>query len=1138
MVTGLLGLLVAPAVAGNGFGYNHPDVRWNTLETEHFLIHWPESKKDRDHPHWFTAEWTAGTLADIAEEAYPLITQQLEYPLREKTHIMIYDQDMGWEGNGFAIAETDFTGFPGMWGPLFRQRGRAEFLEDVFVHEFAHIVSLKRYLPWSEDSTYLEIGGLVEDEEWLKRWGVKGKKSNINLDLGTSLLLSAHTPFWWAEGGAELWSHQAGYNHWSTSREAYLRVAFLEDRVLDVDEWTTRIDKEGMDGELGYNQGYSFGLYLADRLGKDTYSEMARISGQRWHWTWDRVVEEATGIDANTLYDDWYADRKARYDAQRAEVEARGVVAGRELSLVRPRWETPDDPKWAKYSKREKEEALDGDTSYIEMPSTSPDGQYFAWFEGGLNIRRIRPEQWGALGGTYVDRKDHETRHAFAKNTHTSYWPYGWKAKFSPDSERIVVTGSEDVTNDTLMNLGLTANLDGKNWNQLVLGEIDTTRDDELRVKWRKIPDTLRAEEVVWEPDGQHLIFSRYDDGTTDLYRIGVDGTGRTRLTSFGDGAQIGGMDITPDGRWLVVGLFKNFQQDLFRYDLTEGTWERLTDSQADEVDPTLGPDGRIWFGSDADGISNIYALDPATGEVRKQTDVLGHAYAPDVTPEGHLWYTTTTGHGFRVLGIPKGELKEEVVAYPGVCRTDADVCMDTEGFLTHIPEHTDARAVSKPYNVMKSLLPFNVSPLLRTTDKNIEVGGNLFLSDYHEEHALEIQATAGKDTYVTASYFNSMLWADLAMGVSRYAYKGAYGYGTDLDGVAATTDDISVVDVKFEQVSTDAWLYASYALSDYLYVGGGVDYNRTSFRDAGDGPRWDGYLDSVGVGGYVEWSPHDPSYSGDDWINPRGSRRVLVDYSYRVSNLVDREIAGTVIDDGQPFDRYGFHRIQVGWTEFIPVREHSTLQLDFEGGWINRNVMGWDEFSAGGRHPYHWGNGTIGNNVQFSGYEGYALSGETLLIANGAYRFPLARDLNLKVGPTYTDAMYLQFFGSVGNLWSFRVDGPSHPQGYYVVPDDPADVRREVPFRDYAYKNSVPGKENFLLSDVGMELRVRQFIWNDWDWDSFVRVAYGFRPTAGYGDVNADNIQQAVARDAASELSTEQERPTFHIYAGLGTGW
>ena len=242
--------------------------------------------------------------------------------------------------------------------------------------------------------------------------------------------------------------------------------------------------------------------------------------------------------------------------------------------------------------------------------------------------------------------------------------------------------------------------------------------------------------------------------------------------------------------------------------------------------------------------------------------------------------------------------------------------------------------------------------------------------------------------------------------------------------------------------------------------------------------------------------------------------------------------------------ESYSYNQITGSYTEYIPLTwwglwERGTLQLDFEGGWIDRNVMGWDEFMAGGRHPYHWGNGTIGNNVQFSGYEGYSLTGETMLITNIGYRFPLTRNMNWRAGPIYTESMYLQLFGTIGNLWSFRVEGDSHIEGYSVVPNrGEGSIRRETPFADYASKNSPPGDPHYLLSDIGAELRVRSFIWNDFDWDSFVRVAYGFQRVAGYGDVNADMVQSSVARDAATELSGEVEEPTLRLYIGIGTGW
>ena len=94
------------------------------------------------------------------------------------------------------------------------------------------------------------------------------------------------------------------------------------------------------------------------------------------------------------------------------------------------------------------------------------------------------------------------------------------------------------------------------------------------------------------------------------------------------------------------------------------------------------------------------------------------------------------------------------------------------------------------------------------------------------------------------------------------------------------------------------------------------------------------------------------------------------------------------------------------------------------------------------------------------------------------------------------------------------------------------------MPFKDFSSKNSPAGDPHYLLKDVGAELRIRSFIWNDFDWDSFVRVAYGFERVAGYGDVNADLVQSSLARDAATELSGEVEEPTVRLYIGIGTGW
>ncbi len=1150
MMAGLL-CMSTVASANGGYGSNLPNIHWNTLETEHFYFHWPESTLPEDDPHYFTTEFSASQLATIAEDAWEPICGQFNYYPVEKTHVVVYDQGPGWEGNGFALAEYDWTGFAADWAALFRERGRAEFLSDVFVHEFAHIISLKTYMPYSEDTSGFQLGGLSEDEEWLRRWGIRPQTGpSANFDLAVDITVSAHTPFWWAEGGAEYWSHQAGTNFWGSSRDAYLRTTVLEHRLPSQSEWTTRADAEGMEGERGYNNGYAFQQWLSNERfeGEDVVTRMAHISRDHWHWSWDAVVEEATGVPMDTLHEEWKAHLDTYYGEQKARIEEERVVTGKEMFQVQPAYERNDE-QWNALPWRKQKQELDRDgDAWHQMGVISPDGKTFAWFEDALYVQKLDPGEWAPINGEYQDEWEWKDSKKWNEEHPSGIAGLGWmRPDFNPDATKILGIGSEYDGIDALDSVGLGIQTQGTFWPALEICDIENEGKKGLEIECEPVPNTLRATEGAWSPDGQTIAFFRYSDGTQDLWTIKPDGTDAKRITQWNDGTQYNGVDWSADGKYIVTGMHKSFRQDLWLYELETGEWTRLTDSRGDELDPYWAPDGRIYFASDA-VVSNaprkfdVFSIEPfpkdeeGTRDVRRHTNVYGSAYMPLVSAEGHLFYTGFTGHGFRNFAVNKAERDERVVDYPGTCNVGecGDSATDELEFNPVIP---DVREQSHDFKLSKGMHPMMAWPTMRVSDKNLEVGASLFTGDYLEKHMLSLDFSTGKDTYVGGTYYNDMFTAgSLGMGYGRYAFKSAYGYGDDIDGIPQTTDDLEVVDVKSEQVSDDFWLFGSRYVNDTLYMSVALDASLTSFREPGDGPEFSPYLWSSGVQVYGEWD--STGWDSDSWINPRGGRRVYVDYQHRWTHVVDPEIAGSVYDDGEAMGNYQFNRIEVNWAEHIPVFQRSTLELDFTGGYIDRNVLGWDEFNAGGRHPYDWGSGNYGNNVQFAGYEGWSLVGETMLIANASYRFPVARDLNFKLGPVYTEKVYLQFFGTGGNLWSYRVEGPSHLEGYSVVPDADGQIVREVPFADYSAKNSIAGRKNRLLYDVGAEVRVKQFIFNDWDWDSFVKVAYGPVPTAGYGDVNADNIQNGSVRDAASELSSEFEPNTVHVYVGLGTGW
>ena len=109
-----------------------PDLRWRTLETQHFLIHFAEQDRVQ-----------ARTVAGIAERVYVRTTALLDWRPRLPTHIVVMDSaDFA---NGFASpVPFNFSGIflsPPDEGELLQNR---EWLELVLSHEFFHIVHLDK----------------------------------------------------------------------------------------------------------------------------------------------------------------------------------------------------------------------------------------------------------------------------------------------------------------------------------------------------------------------------------------------------------------------------------------------------------------------------------------------------------------------------------------------------------------------------------------------------------------------------------------------------------------------------------------------------------------------------------------------------------------------------------------------------------------------------------------------------------------------------------------------------------------------------------------------------------------------------------------------------------------------------------
>src|SRR5690606_32303858 len=155
--------------------------------------HYPVSKRPEKTKHPIDATWSARKIAKIADDMYEPMCAEFDYYLQEKVHIVLLEQTDDLQG--FTIPAWDWieiSANPG--GTFYRTRGRMEWFSDVLVHEFAHVVSLKRNEATSEGTQGVLLQTLFRD-------GINDQDSGGQVMLG-----SARPPFWWTEGGAEYWS--------------------------------------------------------------------------------------------------------------------------------------------------------------------------------------------------------------------------------------------------------------------------------------------------------------------------------------------------------------------------------------------------------------------------------------------------------------------------------------------------------------------------------------------------------------------------------------------------------------------------------------------------------------------------------------------------------------------------------------------------------------------------------------------------------------------------------------------------------------------------------------------------------------------------------------------------------------------
>jgi hypothetical protein len=1102
------GLGTAPEAFAQFGDRNFPDLEWKSFETEHFIIHYyPEES------------WTARKIAKYAEIMYPKITGYFNYPLKEKVHFVVRDQEDN--SNGFAVYNEDWVTIWSL-GLYYRLRGRQEWIPDVVTHEFAHIVSLKANDFQAEQGSLIIGNALYEN----------GRR---NLDVGTQILMGfGYAPFWWTEGGAEYWTHLTGFNWWTTSRDMLLRMSVLEETFLDYSEWQIRDNREIFGGEQGYNQGYSMGLYVMEQYGKEKYAELALNSAEAGHLKWDENIEDVLGVTGEQLHAEWIKWLRKKYDAQADAIRKEGEVPVHD-DITFGNFTKPKETlgEIGKKPRKERRRQL-GTNIWINYPRFSPDGQKISI--GGLPAisvydvssdkyppfnenKYFDDEAWGEIaeeGRTIVGVP-------FAAES------YGW----SPDSKKIVVASQSCL--DAWKGC---YDLTGYEHNDLYIYDLESE-------KGTRISKHLRAVNPDWAPDGKDIVFVRNVDGQQWLGLIKPDGTDIRWLIRRSDGSQVDTPRFSPDGTKIVFPFYKNGQQDIWIINRDGSDFHPITWDKAEDKDPIFSQDGKsIFFSSDRSGIFNIYKLSLETGEMTQITNVIAGAFAPFETKEGNLLMTYFTSYGFKWLPLAKEKFFNKKVDNDYIITEDVVAeYLATEEELPEISEK------SVPYKAYKAIRPPLGLPILTVEDNFVQAGMIWIFDDYLSKHNLSAQAIIGGNQLFFARYENHMWYPSLYLGAYHFGLNRSINSSIDADGVAGDAQNPFSAKVKLavDSVFAGASMQISSFNIDASYNLRAVSQKQNSNGIRGEtflgGQNFDLRLRYGGVGG-----------GGEGDVNPRG-RAMTLNYTFGISG--DPSALSTLGNfdtvEAVP-NNYNYHSVEFTYAESIATpwyrSSRHTLDFGFNGGWINRNVQGNDEFFAGSQNPLS-NVPDISTNVTFSGYAPFSLGGETKMIFYSKYRFPLARRIDKTYGPLYIHGFFGEVSATAGNIWGFTCDYLRNEDGSIAFAGDgksginpsledgiflntpvcvKGSVRREIPFVDIAQANG-----NAFLYDMAFTATMKANLF-DLGWNSYARVAYPFNDVRGQGDVNADRV----SADAfpANPLVDEEalKRPRFSV--GIGASF